>query len=279
MPFGDESPVASEKSNLAPVLAEAITIAREAGELLRDLFPKPRDVGFKGKINLVTDADRAAEELILGRIARAFPGYAVLAEESSGGRVPRPDPMPRHLWLVDPLDGTTNYAHGLPIYAVSIGLLVEGAPTLGVVYDPSRGELFHGGVGLGAYLNDRPVRVSAEADLERSILATGFPYDLRVSADNNLEHFTRFSYASQAIRRLGSAALDLCYVTCGRLDGFWELKLHPWDTAAAAAFIPEAGGRISDYSGGPFDVFGLETVASNGLIHEPMLRVISPAEP
>ncbi|OGD71902.1 MAG: hypothetical protein A2Y64_01540 [Candidatus Coatesbacteria bacterium RBG_13_66_14] len=279
MPFGDKSPVASGKVNLAPVLAEAIDIAREAGALLGDLFSKPRDIGYKGKIDLVTDADRAAEDLILGRLARAFPDHAFLAEESSGGRVSRPDPMPRYLWLVDPLDGTTNYAHGLPIYAVSIGLLVEGVPALGVVYDPSRDELFHGGVGLGAYLNDRPVRVSAEADLERSILATGFPYDLRVSVDNNLAHFTRFSYATQAIRRLGSAALDLCYVACGRLDGFWELKLHPWDTAAAAAFIPEAGGRVSDYAGGPFDVFGRQAVASNGALHEPILRVISADEP
>jgi len=275
MPFGDESGAASGKVNLAPILAEAVDIAREAGALLCDLFSKPRDVGYKGKIDLVTDADRASEELILGRISRAFPDHAVLAEESSGGRVPRPDLPPRHLWLVDPLDGTTNYAHGLPIYAVSIGFLVEGAPALGVVYDPSRDELFHGGVGLGAYMNDRPIRVSAEADLERSILATGFPYDLRVSSDNNLDHFTRFSYATQAIRRLGSAALDLCYVACGRLDGFWELKLHPWDTAAAAAFIPEAGGRMTDYAGAPFDVFGLETVASNDLVHEALIRVIS----
>ena len=260
---------------LAPVLAEAIDIAKEAGKLLRDLFDKPRDVGYKGRIDLVTDADRAAEELILKRLETAFPGHEILAEESAGGRVPKPDPAPDYLWVVDPLDGTTNYAHGLPIYTVSIGLMVGGAPAVGVVYDPSRDELYHGGVELGAYLNDRPIRVSSEADLERSILATGFPYDLRVSGDNNLDDFTHFCYASQAIRRLGSASLDLCYVACGRLDGFWELKLHPWDTAAAAAFLPAAGGRITDYSGGPFDIFGLETVASNDLIHGRMLRVIN----
>jgi myo-inositol-1(or 4)-monophosphatase len=275
----NEPSAAPGGANLAPVLAEAIRIAREAGALLRDLFGRPRDVGYKGKIDLVTDADRAAEELILERIAGAFPDHAALAEESAGGRAQRPDPMPAYLWVVDPLDGTTNYAHGLPVYAVSIGLMVEGTPALGVVYDPSRDELYHGGAGLGAYLNDRPIRVSAEAELERAILATGFPYDLRVSEDNNLDNFTRFCYASQAIRRLGSASLDLCYVACGRLDGFWELKLHAWDTAAAAAFLPEAGARITDYSGGPFDVFGLETLASNALIHEPMIRVIASLEP
>ncbi len=276
MSFQDKTHSAVRKgANLAPILAEAIGIAREAGELLRDLFGKPRKVSYKGKVDLVTDADRASEELILRRITDAFPGHGFLAEESAGGRVPRPDPMPDYLWVVDPLDGTTNYAHGLPIYTVSIGLLVHGVPTLGAVYDPTHDELYHGGVGLGAYLNDSPIQVSAEADLERSILATGFPYDLRVSEDNNLDNFTRFIYASQAIRRLGSASLDLCYVACGRLDGFWELKLHPWDTAAVAAFLPAAGGRITDYAGKPFDIFGLEIVASNGLIHEQMIRIIA----
>lgn len=276
MSFQDKTPgVVRKGANLAPILAEAISIAREAGALLLDLFDKPREVSYKGKVDLVTDADRAAEELILERITETFPDHGVLAEESAGGRVPRPDPMPGYLWVIDPLDGTTNYAHGLPIYTVSIGLMVHGVPALGVVYDPTRDELYHGGVGLGAYLNDRPIRVSAEADLERSILATGFPYDLRVSEDNNLDHFTRFSYASQAIRRLGSASLDLCYVACGRLDGFWELKLHPWDTAAVAAFLPAAGGRITDYTGKPFDIFGLKIVASNGLIHGQMIRIIA----
>jgi myo-inositol-1(or 4)-monophosphatase len=263
----------------APLAAEAVDIARRAGKLLRKLFDEPRSVDYKGRIDLVTDADRASEELVLELLAQRFADHEVLAEETAGGRVPRPDPCPPYLWVIDPLDGTTNYAHGLPVFCVSVGLLVEGRPAVGAVYDPLRDEMFHGGRGLGAFLNEEPIRVSRQVELRRALLATGFPYDLATSSNNNLDNFTRFSYCTQALRRMGSAALDLCYVACGRFDGFWELKLYPWDTTAAASFITEAGGVISDFSGRGYDPFGLEVLACNGLIFDQMTAVIREESP
>jgi myo-inositol-1(or 4)-monophosphatase len=258
----------------AHLLAEAVDIARRAGRLLREMFSQPREVGFKGKIDLVTDADKASEALIGDLLAERFPDHELLAEEAAGGRVSRPESFPPYLWVVDPLDGTTNYAHDLPQFCVSVGLLIDGVPALGAVYDPLRDEMFHGGRGLGAFLNDQPIRVSRQVALKRSLLATGFPYDIATSPYNNLDNFTRFSYTCQAIRRMGAAALDLCYVACGRYDGFWELKLYPWDTTAAASFLPEAGGVITDFAGKPYDPFGLEVLACNGLIFDEMTAII-----
>jgi myo-inositol-1(or 4)-monophosphatase len=176
--------------------------------------------------------------------------------------------------VIDPLDGTTNFAHRLPVFAVSIGLVVGGRPVLGVVLDPVRGDLFTASAGGGARLDGRQVRVSSVDDLGRSLLATGFPYDIRDSPVNNLDHFQNFCLRAQAVRRCGSAALDLCYLACGRFDGFWELKLKPWDVAAGALIVTEAGGRVSDLDGGDHRIDNGETLATNGLIHEAMLEVI-----
>ena len=176
--------------------------------------------------------------------------------------------------MIDPLDGTTNYAHSLPIFSVSVALLVGGQAQVGVVYSPMLGEMFWALRGEGAYLNEDRIIVSGEVDLNKSLLATGFPYDLRDSSVNNVDYFNTFIFKSQAVRRCGSAALDLAYTAAGRFDGFWELKLHPWDTAAGALLVEEAGGMITDFSGRPFDPFHGECLASNGIIHTQMREII-----
>jgi myo-inositol-1(or 4)-monophosphatase len=178
-------------------------------------------------------------------------------------------------WVVDPLDGTTNYAHGFPHFAVSIGVEVEGARTCGVIFDPLRDELWSAERGGGAFLNGRRIRVSATRELGRALLGTGFAYDVHGSADTSLEYFARFIRRARAVRRAGSAALDLAYVACGRFDGFWELQLHPWDVAAGLLLVEEAGGRTSDLDGGPAPASGARTVASNGLVHDQLLAVLA----
>jgi myo-inositol-1(or 4)-monophosphatase len=220
-------------------------------------------------VDLVTNFDHKAQEMIFDRLARLFPGHGFLAEEglARGERA-------EFRWVFDPLDGTTNFAHRVPVFTVSIALEQGDRVILGVVYDPMREELFEAVEGEGARLNGRPIRVSAVDDLDRSLLATGFPYDLRVSPVNNIAHFNNFLTRAQAVRRCGSAAMDLCYVACGRFDGFWELKLKPWDHAAGALIVREAGGRVTDFGGGEFDILSAESLASNGLIHEPMIRVL-----
>ncbi|HET6369571.1 MAG TPA: inositol monophosphatase family protein, partial [Nitrospiria bacterium] len=185
----------------------------------------------------------------------------------SGGNSP-------YRWIIDPLDGTTNYAHGFPCFCVSIGLEHEGNVLLGVVYDPIRSELFYAERGKGATLNGRRIRVSSTFSLSRSLLVTGFAYDIRISQENNIDHFTRFSMRSQGVRRTGSAALDLCYVASGRFDGFWEMKLHPWDVAAGSLIVKEAGGEISTFSGDPFYIDSKEILATNGKIHREMIAVL-----
>jgi myo-inositol-1(or 4)-monophosphatase len=248
----------------------AADVAREAGALLRGLAPGTRALATKAsEIDLVTEADRRSEALILTRIAAEYPDHGVLAEEGSG----RPA---RSLfrWIVDPLDGTTNYAHGFPHYAVSIALEEKGRVVGGVVYDVPSGELFVAERGQGAYLNQARLRVSQVTGLSQALLATGFPYDRQTSEANNFDHFVAMKKRAQGVRRAGSAALDLCYVASGRVDGFWEMKLQPWDVAAGALLVSEAGGRLSDFAGGPFDGTGLEVVASNGLVHDEILAVL-----
>jgi myo-inositol-1(or 4)-monophosphatase len=218
----------------------------------------------------VTDVDRACERLIVEVIQTERPGDAILAEE--GGGTDTADAEWR--WVIDPLDGTTNYAHGYPRFCVSIGIERRGIATVGVVYDPLLDELFSAIRGRGAMLNDRPLRVSAEARLGQAMLATGFAYDVHRSTDDNLNHFAAFAKTVQAIRRDGSAALNLCYVAAGRFDGFWELKLHPWDVAAGLLIVEEAGGRTSDFSGSQSCTSGRETVASNGHLHETLLEIL-----
>ena len=247
----------------------AVRVAKDAGRLLRDRVGTRIDIDHKGSINLVTDVDLASERLIREAISTYYPRHEVLGEE--GGLS---DSGSEYRWIVDPLDGTTNYAHGYPIFCVSIALECKGEIELGVVYDPMREELFAAEQGAGATLNNRPIHVSKTAELMQGLLSTGFPYDIKTSKLTNLDHWANFAMNAQALRRDGAAALDLCYVACGRFDGFWELNLSPWDTAAGALIVTEAGGRVTNFSGGPFSNYKPEVVASNGLIHDRMLEVL-----
>ena len=250
----------------------AIRVAKDAGRLLRDRVGTRIDIDHKGAINIVTDVDLASERLIREAISTYYPRHEILAEESGLS-----ESSSEHRWIVDPLDGTTNYAHGYPIFCVSIALECRGEIVLGVVYDPMRDELFAAERGGGAALNNRLIHVSKTAELMQGLLSTGFPYDIRTSQLTNLDHWANFAMNAQALRRDGAAALDLCYVACGRFDGFWELSLSPWDTAAGALIVTEAGGRVTSFSGGPFSNYEPEVVASNGLIHDRMLEVLAMA--
>lgn len=253
----------------SPCLRAAVEAALEAGRMLRAGIDSRPEVAYKGEVDLVTEFDRRSQEMIHRRLSEAFPDHGFLAEEdlSAAGRS-------AFRWIIDPLDGTTNYAHTLPIFSISIALEREGETVLGVVHDPMRSELFRAERGGGAFLNDRPIRVSATADLGRGLLATGFPYDVRESELNNCDHWTNFIFRAQAVRRCGSAALDLAYVACGRFDGFWELKLKPWDVAAGDLLVREAGGRVTDFAGRPVRIRHPEVLASNGRLHEAMQEVL-----
>jgi myo-inositol-1(or 4)-monophosphatase len=248
----------------------AVDAARAAGRLLREELSGSRRIAYKGTpTNLVTEMDQRAEALILERLRGAFPDDAVLAEElgAADGRSGR-------RWLVDPLDGTTNYAHGLPIFGVSIALETARRLVLGVVYDPSRDEMFVAERGGGATLNDSPIKVSAAPSVGASLLVTGFPYNIRETADTNLREYAAFSLRARAVRRLGSAAIDLAYVACGRFDAYWELRLGAWDVAAGAVLVEEAGGRVTGIDGHALDVNAPTLLASNGLIHDEMLAAL-----
>lgn len=246
----------------------AINLAREAGNLLKGKFNEPHEIYYKGEINLVTEADRMSEDLIIAAIHSSFPSHGILSEES-----PAQNSQAKLRWIIDPLDGTTNYAHGYPVFCVSIALEIEGVIALGVIYDPLRDDLFVAERGKGAYLNGKKLNVSAISTLSRSLLATGFPYDIRESKDNNIHHFNLMAVEAQAIRRAGAAALDIAYLAAGRFDGFWELKLMPWDMAAACLMVEEAGGIISNMSGGKWNIYSPDVLISNGLIHEQMISV------
>jgi myo-inositol-1(or 4)-monophosphatase len=248
----------------------AIDAARAAGELLRRERRGTRRIRYKGTpTNLVTEMDARAEALILEFLDRAFPDDAMLAEEA-GSRAGRSG----RRWIIDPLDGTTNYAHGLPIYAVSIALESEGSVVLGVVYDPSQQELFVAERGQGAWLGDERLQVSPTEVLDESLLATGFPYNVRETSDTNLAEWAAFSLRARAVRRLGSAVLYLAWLAAGRLDGYWELRVGPWDVAAGSLLVEEAEGRVTDLRGGPLDLDAPAIVASNGRIHEAMLQIL-----
>ena len=257
------------------VMFQAATVAaRAAGRLLNSKAPQRKRITYKGKINLVTHVDSLSEQTIIKYLSKRFPDHSFLAEEGGATRGTTRSGS-EYQWVVDPLDGTTNYVHGYRVYSVSIALRHLDSTVLGVVYDPNLDELFGAIKGHGAFLNGRPIGVSTTASLSRSLLATGFPYDVRESSNNNLDHFSNFAVRAQAVRRAGSAALDLCHVACGRLDGFWELKLQPWDTAAGELIVKEAGGKVTDFSGSAFDIFQKEIAASNGRIHKQMLKTLS----
>ncbi len=247
----------------------AIAAAREAGRIQKQYFGHSHHVEYKGEINPVTEVDRKCEQAIAQIILNAFPHHDILAEEGILKKKGSP-----YKWIVDPLDGTTNYLHGFHFFSVSIGLEIEGEIRVGVVYVPILEEIFFAEKGRGAFLNGQRIKVSRIDQLERSLLGTGFPYDAREHVDDYLCYFRDFIKKSFAVRRPGSAAIDLAYLAAGRFDGFWELKLHPWDVAAGCLLVTEAGGIVTDFKGQPFNIYSEEILASNGLIHEEMLKVI-----
>lgn len=243
--------------------------ARKAGKGIKALLGRVLEVRKKGAIDLVTDADFQAEKAILDTIRSHFPEDSILAEETG-----RHEASPERVWIVDPLDGTTNFAHALPFYAVCIAFQAAGRSVLGLVFNPERDECFEAREGKGAFLNGTPIRVSPTSALMECLVATGFPYSVHEGAGSIVRRLHQILVRTQGIRRLGSAALDLCYVAAGRFDAYWEEGLKPWDTAAAALIVKEAGGRLTDYEGKPFSP-GLSTVvASNGVIHEAILEAL-----
>jgi myo-inositol-1(or 4)-monophosphatase len=278
-----------DASGYGEALAVAESIAREAGALIRARYAEPRRIGTKsGAIDLVTDTDRGADRLITTRLAEAFPAHAVVSEEG-GIALPRaPQAGPTATWIVDPLDGTTNFAHGFPQFAVSIAAVVGldaadplAAPpgpaphtAVGVVYDPMRDELFSATADGPARLNGAPISVTPEASLDACLFATGFPYDRRERADFYLGFWREMMLRCRDVRRVGAAALDLAWVACGRLDGFWEWNLHAWDVAAGALIVERAGGRATDFTGARLLVDARQTLATNGRVHGAALEVI-----
>ena len=255
-------------------LQTAVAAAKEAGALQKELLWSEHTISFKGEIDLVTEVDRRCEELIVGTLKNAYPDHSFLAEEGAyeSGSAP-------YKWVIDPLDGTTNYAHGFPWFCVSIALEHEGRVILGAIYHSMLDELFtvveHG----GAFLNGKPIRVSTREPLRRCLLATGFPYDRTRDNENNFENFFKFQMTGRAVRRAGAAALDLAYVAAGRLDGYWECKLKPWDVAVGKLLVTEAGGTVTNHAGLPYSIYDHRIVASNGRIHQEMLDVLSGEEP
>jgi myo-inositol-1(or 4)-monophosphatase len=254
----------------ADFLSAMSAIAREAGVLLMQFFHQGLKIEYKGDADLVTAADRASEVLIRERIAKEFPSHDVLGEEQGLN-----DRGSEYRWYVDPLDGTTNFAHGFPVFAVSMALEhrlgAERKRVAGVVYDPTRDELFSAELGKGAQLNGKPIRVSKATQLKECLVATGFPSHKR-HKNPNIFFYHQITLRTHGVRRAGSAALDLCNVACGRFDGFWEFNLNPWDTAAGVLIVEEAGGKASRFDGSPFQLDSKETLASNGLVHDALLH-------
>ncbi|MBI4727684.1 inositol monophosphatase [candidate division TA06 bacterium] len=247
----------------------AVSAAKKAGRLLKTISQSDLKVEYKGEINLVTQADRAAEALVVKLLRQNFPGDDILTEESDKERT-----QSDRRWIIDPLDGTTNYAHRFPFWCVSIAFEYKGRVVLGVIYNPNLNELFTAQKGKGAWLNGQRIKVSSQTSLKKSLLATGFPYDVHYSKKDNLDNFRKFIKRAQAVRRPGSAALDLAYVACGRFDGFWEMKLKTWDIAAASLMVAEAEGKLSGFKGEKFSIYVPECLASNGRIHVQMTDVL-----
>ncbi len=256
-----------------PLVSEIETMAREAGAILRAGYDKEHQISYKGVIDPVTETDRASEDFLLGEIHKRWPGSYVLSEESgvtAGNQ--------ENSWFIDPLDGTVNYAHRIPIFSVSIGFAHEGRMQIGVVYDPLRDELFSCERGHGARLNGQIIHVSDAVELQKSLLVTGFPYDAWDTEQDNFDNFVRFAKLTQGVRRLGSAALDACYVAAGRFDGFWELSLKPWDVAAGGLIAEEAGAKVTNVEGLPdYLTTPQSIVAAAPRIHEKILANLAAA--
>jgi myo-inositol-1(or 4)-monophosphatase len=258
--------------------------ALAAGAVMRQNYQEPHEITMKGAIDPVTETDYQCQEIILGMIGQAFPDHGFLAEERVGEGEPEPghptglpweaDPPPECRWIIDPLDGTVNFAHGFPMFCVSIALEAEGGLEYGVIYDPLRDELFEARRGGGASLNGRPIRVSKIDRLDRALIATGFPYDIRERVPETLARLGRMLANTQGVRRAGAAALDMCYVACGRLDGFYEENLKPWDTAAGLLIVTEAGGKITTFDDGPYDIYASNILASNIILHDKIIDII-----
>ena len=261
-------------ARVPPTLSDIEQLARGAGEILRAGFGAQHQIDYKGEIDLVTEIDHRSEDYLLGEIARSFPDHRVFSEES-GERAGSAN----EVWYVDPLDGTLNYSHGLAIFAVSIAFAQDGKLTSGCVYDPMADELYSAEQGRGAWLNGKSIHVSEVVDLKGSLLVTGFPYDAWTNPINNFAEFERFSKLSQGVRRLGSAALDLCYVATGRLDGFWEIRLNAWDVAAGGLIAQEAGGQVTNIRGGADFLSKPQSIlAANPVLHAKMLKVLGESE-
>lgn len=247
-----------------------IQISKEAGELIRNAFGKSHSVEFKtNELNLVTETDKASEKLITDFIKKKYPTHGILAEEGSEA-----NKSSEYLWVIDPLDGTTNFAHGLPIFAVSIGVQKNGETIAGVVYDVMRDTIYATEKGSGSFENRKRITVSKNDNLGHSVLVTGFPYNIRENPDKAFERFIAFLKHARAIRRLGSAAIDFCYVANGVFDGFWEVSLHPWDVCAGKLIVEEAGGLVTDFDGNKIDIHSKRILATNGFVHQKMIEVM-----
>ncbi len=252
------------------MLDKVIYIAREAGQVLKSGFGKNFSVEYKTNVaNIVTEYDKKSEKTIIDFIKKEFPTHSAIAEEGGGY-----DLSSEYLWVIDPLDGTTNFAHGLPIFSVSIGIQKKGEMVYGVIYDVMRDAMYSAEKGSGAFCNGKKLNVSENDDLRKSVLVTGFPYNVHENPDFAYERFTAFLRVARAVRRLGSAAIDMCYVAEGVFDGFWEVSLNAWDIAAGKLLIEEAGGIVTDFSGTPMNIFDKQILASNGKVHQSMINVL-----
>ena len=260
------------KTNAYQKLAKEAAL--RAGNYILKNVGKIKKVHYKGEINVVTDVDKKAEEIVIDTIRKKFPESGFLAEESSENN-PRTKKSSEFNWIIDPIDGTTNFLHGFPFFCVSIALEYKNRPILGVVYDPTRDEIFSAERGKGSFLNKKRIYVSKVKDLKKALLSTGFAYNVNQSRNDNINNFIKFIKEAQAVRRAGSAAIDLCYVASGRFDGFWELYLSPWDTAAGLVIVEEAGGKVTKLDGSMYSIYDKEILASNSKIHSKMKKILS----
>ena len=251
-------------------LGAAGRAATAAAKILMDRFGHVSEISKKGEIDLVTEADLMAERSILEIISRDFPGDGILSEEAGVK-----EEGSHRIWIIDPLDGTTNFVHGFPFFGVSLALESEGKPVLGIVYNPFLDEYFEAVRGAGAFLNKKRIQVSSTIDISACLLATGFPYDIHENPTKIMEIFSRMITRAQGLRRPGSAALDLCYVAAGKFDGFWEQGLKPWDTAAGKLIVEEAGGKVTTFEGTTYTPFNNTIIASNGHIHDALVRIVN----